>query len=74
MKKHIIPTVASVLIAAAVIAFICGKTEKTSLEDMFNENVEALAEEEIIVGPLCMVHKNSACSSLGEVYKEHIRP
>ena len=74
MKKHIIPTVASVLMAAAVIAFICGKTEKTSLEDMFNENVEALAEEEIIVGPLCMVTKDYACSSLGEVYEDHIRP
>ncbi len=33
--------------------------------------LEALMDQEIIVGDLCMVCPHSACTTLGEVLKEH---
>ena len=41
--------------------------------ELFDANVEALTQDEIIVGPLCMECPNAACSSLGEVYLESVR-
>lgn len=35
--------------------------------------LEALMDQEIIVGDLCMVWPHSACTTLGEVLKEHYK-
>ena len=58
-------------VALSVFLVICSVTEAEL--DCFEANVEALTDEEIIVGPLCMVCPRSACSSLGEVYEDHIK-
>ena len=42
-------------------------------DEFFNENLEALLDQEIIVGDLCMVWPYSACTTLGEVLKEHYK-
>ena len=39
--------------------------------ELFDANVEALTDYEILVGNLCMKTSNYACSSLGEVYLDH---
>ncbi len=61
----------AMLAAAAVSAFVYVNNEKNSMSDLFNANVEALTQDEIIVGNLCMQCPNYACSSLGEVFLEH---
>ena len=40
-------------------------------DPIFEANVEALTQEEITVGNLCMSCPNYACTSLGVVYLEH---
>ena len=47
------------------------KLKSGSIDDLFEANVEALSQGEIIVGSLCMVNKNTACTSLGEVFLDH---
>ena len=71
MKKTVITiSVVAVMAVAAACAFC---TVKANENPFLNANVEALSEYEIIVGPLCMVAKNSACTSLGVVYPEHYK-
>ena len=71
MKKNMILAAGAVLVAAAVSAFVYVNNERNSMSDLFNTNVEALTRYEIIVGDLCVVCPNYACSSLGEVYLDH---
>ena len=71
MKKTTITISAAAVMAVAVACIFC--TIKANENPFLNANVEALSEYEIIVGPLCMVAKNSACTSLGVVYEEHYK-
>ena len=73
MKKLVLIAAVVVMSAAAVSAFVYVNNGKNSMGELFNANVEALTESEIIVGNLCMVCRNSACTSLGVVYEEHIK-
>lgn len=73
MKKKVILAVGTLLFTAAVSTFVYVSNERKSVDELLNANVEALTEGEIIVGTLCMVYRNSACTSLGVVYKEHIK-
>ena len=68
MKKSIIAAVAAGIMTLAGMAAVKTVSHKTSL---FERNVEALSEGEIIVGPLCMKVPNRACGSLGVVYSDH---
>ena len=68
MKKSKIAAIAAGIVTLAGIAVFKSASHETSLTRM---NVEALAEDEIIVGPLCMVVQNYACTSLGEVLLDH---
>lgn len=60
-----------VIVAAALIATSIFIVQNNGSEYLFDANVEALSQREIIVGPLCMVNKNTACTSLGEVFLDH---
>ncbi len=73
MKKKLLLAAGAVLLASAVSAFIYVNKESNQMDELFNANVEALTEGEIIVGTLCMKWPNAACTSLGEVFEEHIR-
>ena len=70
MKKKLIFAAGAMIIAAAVSATVY-VSESADRNDLFEQNLEALADGEIIVGPLCMVAPNRACTSLGVVYREH---
>ena len=72
MKKAIIAASAAIILAAG--AATCWTVFGGNEDEFFNENLEALMDSEIIVGDLCMVCKDSACTTLGEVLFEHIRP
>jgi hypothetical protein len=69
MKKVIIiaSTVMALALSAGAVFAIC----QGGRDDFLNQNVEALMESEIVVGPLCMECKNCACTTLGEVLLEH---
>ena len=69
MKKSILSLLAAPLPTGGALA--AGSFAKDTSNALFEANVEALAEEEIIVGPLCMQCPDRACSSLGEVFLEH---
>lgn len=71
MKKRMLLAAGAVLVAATVSAFVYVKNESSSMDGLFNANVEALAGPEIIVGPLCMVAPNYLCHSLGVYYADH---
>ena len=73
MKKMILLAAGAVLLGAPVSAFVYVNNESNSMGELFDANVEALTQDEIIVGPLCMECPNAACSSLGEVYLESVR-
>ena len=72
MKKAIIAASAAVILAAGAAASwtVFGGNE----DEFFNENLEALMDHEIIVGDLCMVWPQSACTTLDEVLLEHVKP
>ena len=72
MKKAIIAAFAVIILAAGAVT--CWTVFGGNEDEFFNENLEALMDSEIIVGDLCMVCKDSACTTLGEVLFEHIRP
>lgn len=69
----------TIIILFAVVLFITGSifTARAIFDryayPILDTNAEALQDEEIIVGPLCAVCQDRACSSLGEVYEEHIK-
>ena len=73
MKKTFLLAAGAVLLTAAVSTFVYVNNESNSMDELFDANVEALTQDEIIVGPLCMECPNAACSSLGEVYLESVR-
>ncbi len=73
MKKMILLAAGAVLLAASVSIFVYVNNENNTMGELFDANVEALTQDEIIVGPLCMECPNAACSSLGEVYLESVR-
>lgn len=56
-----------VIVAAALIATSIFIVQNNGSEYLFDANVEALSQREI----LCMVNKNTACTSLGEVFLDH---
>lgn len=63
-----------VMIAVLIVAIsvVLGMNVSNASNDyLFEANVEALSQGEIIVGSLCMVNKNTACTSLGEVFLDH---
>ena len=61
MKKNMILAVGAVLVAAAFSAFVYVNNEKNSMSDLFNANVEALAEAEIGIGRICAYDVNMWC-------------
>ena len=69
MKKTILAASAAVILAAGAAASwtVFGGNE----DEFFNENLEALMDQEIIVGDLCMVWPGYACTTLGEVLEDH---
>ena len=69
MKKAIIAASAAIILAAGAAA--SWTVFEGNEDEFFNENLEALMDSEIIVGDLCMVCPNSACTTLGEVLKGH---
>ena len=71
MKKAIIAALAVIILAAG--AATCWTVFGGNEDEFFNENLEALMDQEIIVGDLCMVCPHSACTTLGEVLKEHYK-
>ncbi len=46
MKKNIFLAAGAVLVAAAVSVFVCVSNEQNSMDELFNANVEALANNE----------------------------
>ena len=68
MKRKIITGTICVLFLVSCILII-PKCSDISIR----ENVEALSDTEIIVGPLCAQYKDRACSSLGEVHENYVR-
>ena len=73
MKKKMIFAAAAVFMAASVSVFTYISSERNAMDELFNANVEALAQDEIVVGPLCMVAPDRLCYSLGEYYENHQR-
>ena len=71
MKKKVLFAAGAMIIAAAVTAAVSMNFGQTSHDDLFEQNLDALAQGEIIVGNLCMVAPDRACTSLGEVYEDH---
>ncbi|MGN1220864.1 MAG: hypothetical protein ACI4TU_07990 [Candidatus Cryptobacteroides sp.] len=67
MKK--IYVITATLVTA--ISIVLGMTVRTASNELFEANVEALSNGEIIVGPLCMVNKNTACTTLGDTLLDH---
>ncbi len=76
MKKSLLIAAGAALASIAVSVFVYVNNGKNGADEFFNANVEALADGEgtIIVGDLCMVCANAACTSLGEVFKDRIKP
>lgn len=70
MKKSILFLLTAALLAGG--ALPARSFTKDISDDIFNTNVETLAEEEIIVGPLCMQCPDRTCSSLGEVFLDTV--
>ena len=70
MKKIHALIAAVVVLAAASVAVIVNAGKPDSF---FEANIEALTQEEIIVGELCMVAPGYACTSLEVVYEEHYK-
>ena len=69
IKKALIAASAAIILAAG--AATCWTMYSGSEDEFFNENLEVLMDSEIIVGDLCMVCPNAACTTLGEVLKNH---
>ncbi len=55
MKKNILLAAGSVLVAAAVSVFVYVKNENSSMDELFNANVEALANNEGAPVKICYV-------------------
>ena len=72
MKKAIIAASAAIILAAG--AATCWTVFGGNEDEFVNENLEALMDQEIIVGDLCMVWPRSACTTLDEVLLEHVKP
>ena len=53
MKKHILLAAGAVLVVAAVSVFVYVKNERNSMDELFNANVEALAQQETGLSILC---------------------
>ena len=71
MKKAIIAASAVIILAAGAAA--SWTVFRGNEDEFFNENLEALLDQEIIVGDLCVVWPHSASTTLGEVLKEHYK-
>ena len=71
MKKLFLITIATALLAGG--AFAAKTASKDGAADLFKANVEALADDEIIVGDLCAYQPDWRCVSLGEVFKDNIK-
>ncbi len=68
MKKAIIVAVGLLALSSVAALLTASKNQEKSF---FEQNVDALMDSEIIVGDLCMVWPNYACTTLGEVLLDH---
>ena len=70
MKKKLFFSAITTLIISSLVLYA---TLMNDSPDSFliEENIDALSQTEIIVGPLCMEAENYACTSLGEVFLDH---
>ena len=68
MKKKIFLAAGAVLVAAAVSVFVCVNNERNSMDELFNANVEALADDESSNSQACDRYcynkPSSVCSSM----------
>ncbi len=71
MKKIIIVSLAAALLAGG--AFAAKFASGNEANDLFKSNIEALADEEIIVGELCAYQPDWSCWSLGEKFENNIK-
>lgn len=72
-RTFLFAAVGVAFMTAAVSTFVYVNNGSNSMDELFDANVEALTQDEIIVGPLCMECPNAACTSLGEVFLESVR-
>jgi hypothetical protein len=61
MKKNILLAAGAVLVAAAVSVFVYVKNENNSMDELFNANVEALANNEEGISGTCCPDENFSC-------------
>lgn len=73
MTKKVLFAAGAIIVTAVVSVFVHLKIQDKRKDALFNANVEALSQSEIIVGPLCMEEPNRACTSLNEVIEGHIK-
>ncbi|MDD7134828.1 MAG: hypothetical protein PUH82_00450 [Bacteroidales bacterium] len=69
MKKLSLSVGIVVLCFSCILAVLNNRSQDQS--DLFQQNIDALSDEEITVGKLCMECPNAACVSLGVVILEH---
>lgn len=72
MKKKIFLAATAALLVTTAAAFVYANN-KSSDDDFWNRNIEALADDEIITGDLCMYTPDRLCISLGEEFHDHTR-
>lgn len=73
MKKKFFILSGIVMAVIASLAITYFANQKSLQDAFFEANVEALSDDEIIVGPLCMEAPDRLCYSLGEYYENHQR-
>ena len=73
MKRKIYFASGAVFLSAVTLFSVCLDNEKSTMNEFFSANIEALSQSEIIVGNLCMVAPGYACTSLGVVYEDHYK-
>lgn len=61
------------VITASVAATVATVYSNDTTDELLETNVEALADEEIIVGPQCAYNPATICESLGDVFYGFIR-
>lgn len=71
MKKIIIISLAAALLVGGAFAAKFSSGDETS--ELFKSNVEALADEEIVVGELCGWSPFTFCISLGEIIFDYTK-
>lgn len=70
MKKKLFFSVFTILMISVLVLYATFINDSSN-SFLIEENIDALSQTEIIVGPLCMEAENYACTSLGEVFLDH---